>query len=73
VQALRNRRGPYERFDDLVCDVEELHRRQVVWARESAASYQEWLRSPKAGEKQDLAAVIDGMWPLRPVPAGVTA
>lgn len=65
VQALRNSRGPYEAFDDLACDVEELHRRQVRWAAEDAASYQEWLRSPKAGEKQDPDAVIDGEWPLR--------
>jgi DNA polymerase-3 subunit epsilon len=65
VQAIRNSRGPYEAFDDLAVDVEELHRRQVGWAAADAASYQEWLRSPRAGEKQDTAAVIDGSWPLR--------
>jgi DNA polymerase-3 subunit epsilon len=70
VQQLRNRRGPYDRFNDLAfVDVEELHRRQVVWARDDAASYQAWLRNPaKAGEKHDPNAVIDGTWPLRPVP-----
>lgn len=73
VQQLRNRRGPYERFDDLACDVEELHRRQVVWAAQDAASYQEWLRSPKAGEKRDSQAVIDGRWPLRPAPVAVAS
>jgi DNA polymerase-3 subunit epsilon len=62
VLQLRNRRGPYERFSDLAfVDVEELHRRQLVWAAEHAASYQEYLR------KSDPAAVIDGSWPLRPV------
>jgi DNA polymerase-3 subunit epsilon len=66
VQGLRNRRGPYERFDDLAVDVDELHRRQVRWAAEGAASFQEWLRSEKAGEKRDPDAVIDGSWPLRP-------
>jgi DNA polymerase-3 subunit epsilon len=67
VQRLRNRRGPYERFSDLAfVDVEELHRRQVGWAREDAASYQAWLRNvEKAGEKHDPDAVIDGSWPLR--------
>ncbi|MCI3246498.1 exonuclease domain-containing protein [Streptomyces spinosisporus] len=67
VQALRNRRGPYDRFNDLAfVDVEELHRRQVVWAREDAASYQAWLRNPaKSGEKHNPDAVIDGTWPLR--------
>lgn len=72
VQRLRNRRGPYDRFNDLAfVDVEELHRRQVVWAREDAASYQAWLRNPeKAGEKHDPNAVIDGSWPLRPVETG---
>lgn len=69
VQQLRNRRGPYERFSDLAfVDVEELHRRQVVWAREDAASYQAWLRNPeKSGDKHNPDAVIDGTWPLRPV------
>jgi DNA polymerase-3 subunit epsilon len=71
VQALRNRRGPYERFDDLAVDVEELHRRQVVWAAEDAASFQDWLRSEKAGEKRDPNAVVDGSWPLRPFRAAV--
>ena len=69
VQQLRNRRGPYERFSDLAfISVEELHRRQVVWARDDAASYQSWLRNPeKSGAKHDPNAVIDGTWPLRPV------
>lgn len=68
VQQLRNRRGPYERFSDLAfVDVEELHRRQIAWAREDAASYQAWLRNPeKAKDKYDAEAVIDGSWPLRP-------
>ncbi|MFK0124937.1 exonuclease domain-containing protein [Streptomyces nigra] len=68
VLQLRNRRGPYERFSDLAfVDVEELHRRQVVWAREAAASYQEYLRDPvKSGAKHDPKAVIDGSWPLIP-------
>lgn len=71
VQRLRNRRGPYDRFNDLAfVGVEELHRRQVVWAKADAASYQAWLRDPaKSGEKHDANAVIDGTWPLRPVPA----
>jgi DNA polymerase-3 subunit epsilon len=69
VQRLQNRRGPYDRFDDLAgVDVEELHRRQVVWAKADAASYQSWLRDrAKSGAKHDPRAVIDGTWPLRPV------
>lgn len=60
VQSLRNRRGPYDQFDDLAgIDVDELHRRQIGWAAEHAASYQEYLR------QSDPAAVIDGSWPLR--------
>lgn len=48
----------------------EPHARQVTWARLDADSYQAWLRNPaKAGEKHDAAAVIDGTWPLRPLPA----
>ncbi|WP_413102271.1 exonuclease domain-containing protein [Streptomyces sp. Inha503] len=70
VLNLRNRRGPYERFNDLAgITVEELHRRQIVWAREDAASYQARLRDPvKSGEKHVANAVVDGTWPLRPVP-----
>lgn len=69
VKELRNSRGPYDRFNDLAfVDVEELHRRQTVWARDDAASYQAWLRNPeKAKDKYDAEAVIDGSWPLRPV------
>ncbi|MET7944232.1 exonuclease domain-containing protein [Streptomyces sp. NPDC005302] len=63
VQLLVNRRGPYERFDDLaVADVEELHRRQIGWAAQRAAGLQDHFR------KTDPAVVIDGTWPLRPVP-----
>lgn len=62
VQSLRNRRGPYDQFNDLAgVGVEELHWRQVVWAAEQAASFQEHLR------KSDANAVVDGTWPLRPV------
>ncbi|MEU4296433.1 exonuclease domain-containing protein [Kitasatospora aureofaciens] len=73
VQALRNWRGPYERFDDLACDIDELHRRQIGWAAEDAASLQAWLRSEKAGEKRDPEAVVDGSWPLRPLPVAVAS
>lgn len=68
VQDLRNWRGSYERFDDLAgVDVEELHRRQIRWAKADAVSYQAWLRNPaKAGAKYDKNAVINGTWPLVP-------
>jgi DNA polymerase-3 subunit epsilon len=73
VQALRNSHGPYDRFDDLACDVDELHHRQIGWAAAQAKSLQAWFRSAKAGEKRDLQAVIDGRWPLRPAPVAVTS
>lgn len=59
------------RFDRLRGhDLAELHTRQILWARLDAESYQRWLRDPvKAKEKYNGAAVIDGTWPLRPVPA----
>jgi DNA polymerase-3 subunit epsilon len=53
-------------------DLAELHDRQVTWARLDAESYQKWLRDPvKSKAKHDPEAVIDGTWPLRPVPAAV--
>lgn len=69
VKNLRNRRGPYDRFDDLAnVTVEGLHQRQIRWAADDAASYQAWLRDPaKSGDKHNPDAVIDGTWPLRPV------
>jgi DNA polymerase-3 subunit epsilon len=42
-------------------DLTQLHKLQVEWAAEQAASFQEYLR------KKDPDAVIDGSWPLRPV------
>ncbi|MGW2720798.1 exonuclease domain-containing protein [Streptomyces sp. NPDC001492] len=75
VQQLRNRRGPYDRFNDLAfVDVEELHRRQARWAAERADGLQAYFRDPaKSGEKHDPDAVIDGRWPLRPVETGGAA
>jgi len=49
--------------------VDELHERQIEWYREDAANYQAWLRNEaKAKDKYDPTAVIDGRWPLRPIP-----
>jgi DNA polymerase III subunit epsilon len=49
--------------------VDDLHARQVEWYREDAERYQAWLRNKeKAKEKYDPEAVIDGHWPLRPLP-----
>jgi len=59
-------------FDALAVDLPTLHARQERWAAEQAASYQEWLRSPKAREKQDSAAVISGAWPIEPAPINAT-
>ncbi|WP_406338224.1 3'-5' exonuclease [Streptomyces sp. NBC_01620] len=41
-------------------DLEQLHRAQVEWAAEQAASLQEHFR------KKDPAAVVEGAWPLIP-------
>lgn len=65
VHALRNRRGPYDRFDDLaVEDVEELHARQVKWAREQGESYRTYLISQGDHER---ARGVRGDWPVAPV------
>jgi DNA polymerase-3 subunit epsilon len=59
-------------FDALAVDLPTLHARQERWAAEQAASYQEWLRSPKAGDKRDSEAVISGAWPIEPAPINAT-
>lgn len=46
-------------------DLDELHARQIEWAAAQAASLQSYFRSPKAGERQDPNAVVDGRWPVR--------
>lgn len=67
VQALRNRRGPYERFDDLaVEDVDELHRRQVGWAAEQQEGLRIWFQS--SGE-HERARSVRTEWPLFPLAA----
>ncbi|MFE4718371.1 exonuclease domain-containing protein [Streptomyces sp. NPDC056728] len=58
------------RFNSLTgVTVEDLHQMQTQWARDNAASFQEWLRTKAPADKRDPNAVIDGTWPLRPVPA----
>jgi DNA polymerase-3 subunit epsilon len=56
-------------FDALAVDLPTLFASQKKWAAEQAASYQEWLRSPKAGDKRDEQAAISGAWPVEPAPA----
>lgn len=56
-------------FDALAVPLSDLFASQRKWAAEQAASYQEWLRSAKAGEKRDENAVISGAWPVEPAPA----
>jgi DNA polymerase III subunit epsilon len=55
AQALA-RRYPAE----LAIDVDELHAKQVAWAREQAESFQEYMRRVK-----DPAFVAEGAWPVR--------
>ncbi|MFI6793624.1 exonuclease domain-containing protein [Nonomuraea sp. NPDC050383] len=59
-------------FDELATDLPTLFASQRRWAAEQAASYQEWLRSPKAGEKRNADAVISGAWPVEPASAQET-
>jgi DNA polymerase-3 subunit epsilon len=57
-----------QRFDSLAgVSVEDLHQMQIGWARDNAASFQEYLRTKAPGDKRDPNAVVDGSWPLRPV------
>jgi DNA polymerase-3 subunit epsilon len=68
VQRLRNRRGPYERFNDLAdLTVEELHARQIGWARQQA----EDLRQYFIGQgEHDKARSVRLEWPLVPAAVG---
>ncbi|GEJ99920.1 exonuclease domain-containing protein [Streptomyces sp. NPDC003388] len=46
----------------------ELHTRQIEWYAEWAADFQSFLR-----RKGDETAVVDGTWPIRPVPDNARA
>jgi DNA polymerase-3 subunit epsilon len=46
--------------DELGISAEELHRKQVAWCSEQAASFQEYMRS-----KRDPSFTADGRWPRR--------
>jgi DNA polymerase-3 subunit epsilon len=70
IQA--SKRDERHLFDDIAVPLPELFARQRRWAKEHAASYQEYLRSPKAGDKRDDAAVIDGTWPVQAAPSTTT-
>jgi DNA polymerase-3 subunit epsilon len=63
IQA--SKRDERHLFDDIAVPLPELFARQQRWAAEQAASYQEYLRSPKAREKRNPDAVIDGSWPVQ--------
>lgn len=67
VQA--GRKDERHLFDELAVDLPILFASQQRWAAEQAASYQEYLRSPKAGDKRNDNAVIDGSWPIQAAPA----
>lgn len=59
------RRDERHLFDDLAVDLPTLFASQQRWAAEHAASYQAYLRSPKAKDKRNDSAVIDGSWPIQ--------
>lgn len=68
VQMLKNRRGWYERFDDLAgVTVEELHAGQIQWAAARAENLQTYFAS--IGE-HDKARSVRGEWPLAPLADG---
>lgn len=43
----------------------DLYAQQQAWARQQAASLQDYFRSKKAGDAYDPQIVIDGSWPLK--------
>ncbi len=47
------------KFPVLHGEAAQLHQAQISWAREQAASFQDYLR------RKDPAAVVDGTWPAR--------
>ena len=50
-----------EKFVDVIpADIDELHRRQVEWARDQAENFQAYMRRTK-----NPSFVADGGWPLR--------
>lgn len=55
-----------DRYPDLgAMNPVDLYGQQQAWAKQQAASLQDYFRSAKAGEKRDPDVVIDGSWPLK--------
>lgn len=48
---------------------ERLRAAQIDWKAEQSASLQAYFRSPKAKDKQDPAAIVNGEWPVQSRPA----
>lgn len=48
-----------QKYPQLQVDPQDLHGWQIGWARDQAASFQEYLR------KRDPQAVVDGAWPIK--------
>ena len=64
--ALRITDAIVDRYPDLgAMNPVDLYSQQQAWARQQAASLQDYFRSEKAGEKRDPEVVIDGRWPLK--------
>lgn len=49
-------------FEELRIDLDALHRQQVAWAAEQAASFEDWLRRNGRAER------IEQAWPIVPLP-----
>lgn len=64
--ALRVMDAIADRYPDLgEMGAAALFGQQQAWARQQAASLQDYFRSEKAGDARDPDVVIDGSWPLK--------
>ena len=53
------------RYAELCIGAAELHALQIDWCAQQAANFEAWLR------RKDPEAVVDGVWPVRLMPAAV--
>lgn len=58
-----------DRFESIApMTAAQLHAAQVRWRADWAAGFQTWLRTKAPADRRDPDAVVDGAWPLLPLP-----
>lgn len=56
----------YRQLAEMTAD--DLYHHQIAWRAEWAEGFQDWLRTKAPADRRDADAVVDGSWPILPLP-----